>query len=530
MPENAAAEGGFGRDAPDRPDDNDRGGQREKEVAKAAESFDRAMDNANRPDRAPAAPSETTTVSDDDDDNSIDKLDDRNDTVAGPPEADAPPSSSSPAATDNKTTDESDEHGFLDRVDDTLTAPPTDAEGNARSTSPVSDRISNTGSYSFDEVGTFLGNLVGGPEITPERRQSLANGAGVIEGVIIEATYPKQAVSERLSALQGAAALADAELAVSMEVYERETTAEISDIDERIAEIDRQGISPLDAHIAKERIDLAQERDRLSKSLASPDAVEEELRGGDEKIGMRADTLEMVVTGRENLAKKINEKEAELKSAALPDVTFRNEELQALRDAKEGMLDLGFAYQGLVDQEVKLAAGETVHISRTRPQSWSEFLGSEVVGGMVGFGAGNLAKVPKYVDHLIDAISGTTVSQQLHGQQGEVLEGVVSVRRRDDGVYEITVSEPYNPNATWASKISHYEITVDKSITLTKQLFDGGNLSGRPHTIEGPRPADDLDLRTLTNGNIEIVDGTIRIAPDIREEAERIMLGRPSNP
>lgn len=76
-PENVAAEGGFGRDAPDRPDDNDRGGQREKDQAKAAESFDRAMDNANRPVRAPAAPSETTTVSDDDEGNSADKLVDK---------------------------------------------------------------------------------------------------------------------------------------------------------------------------------------------------------------------------------------------------------------------------------------------------------------------------------------------------------------------------------------------------------------------------------------------------------------------
>ena len=68
MPENAAAEGGFGRDAPSRPDENDRGGQREKEEAKAAEAFERSMDNAERPDRAPATPSTISPESDDDDD------------------------------------------------------------------------------------------------------------------------------------------------------------------------------------------------------------------------------------------------------------------------------------------------------------------------------------------------------------------------------------------------------------------------------------------------------------------------------
>ena len=496
MPENAAAEGGFGRDAPDRPDDNDRGGAREDKESKAekAESFERAVDNASRPDRAPTT--------------------------------DAPPGSTSPVDADDNTTDEPDERSVFDRVADALTSPPTDAEGNARPASPVADRINNTRNYSFNEAGAFLGNLVGGAEITLERHQSLANGAAVMDGVIIEASYPRQAAPEPLSPLQGAAGLADAELAVSMEVYERETTARISDIDERITEIDRQGISPLDAHIAKERIDLAQERDRLSENLASPEAVEEALRGGDEKIGMRADTLEMVVTGRKNLAKKINEKEAELKSAALPDVIFRNEELQALQDTKEGMLDLGLAYQGLVDQEAKLAAGDTVHISRTRPQSWSEFLGNEFVGGMAGFGAGNLAKVPKYVDHLIDTIAGTATSQQLHGQQGEVLEGVVSVRRRDDGVYEITVSEPHDPNATWASKISHYEIMQNGEIWSTGTRLDGGNLQGNPVVESYRERVDDLDLGALTNGNVEIIDGTIMIAPDLREQVELIMSGK----
>ena len=100
MPGNAAAEGGFGRDAPSRPDnDNNRGGAREDKESRAekAESFDRAMDNANRPDRAPAGPSETTSTleNDDDDGNGTDRPDDRTDRAAGPPGIGAPPSSTS---------------------------------------------------------------------------------------------------------------------------------------------------------------------------------------------------------------------------------------------------------------------------------------------------------------------------------------------------------------------------------------------------------------------------------------------------
>jgi len=153
MPENAAAEGGFGRDAPSRSDENDRGGQREKEEAR--ESFERAMDNANRPDRAPVAPSETTTVSDDDDDDNTDRSDDRQDHAAGPPGIGAPPSLPSPTDTTKEPddTENRDNRSVLDRLADALTAPPTDAEGNVRSTSPIADRIGNHSvNYNIDDL------------------------------------------------------------------------------------------------------------------------------------------------------------------------------------------------------------------------------------------------------------------------------------------------------------------------------------------------------------------------------------------
>ena len=305
--------GGAGNDSPGRGSDEDR----PSSTSSKAESSQAGMTGSERTQDAEAKSSVSFSES-------LSKAKAENERSESPNDDGG---QSTAADIDNNAVISHSDGGLIDSIADTLTAPPTDSEDNARSTSPVADRINNTKNYSFDEAGAFLGNLVSGSEITPERRQSLADGAAVIEGVIVEAAYPGPAAPKPLSPIQGVAGLADSELAVSMEVYERETTARIGEIDDRITEIDRQGISPIDAHIAKERIDLAQERDQLSEGLTSADAVEEALRGGDEKIGMRAETLEKVVTGRKNLEKLTEEKKAELKSAALPDVIFRNEEL-----------------------------------------------------------------------------------------------------------------------------------------------------------------------------------------------------------
>jgi hypothetical protein len=109
MPENAAAEGGFGRDAPSRSDDNDRGGARE-DREKAEKDFDRAMDNANRPDRAPASSPDTTAASDSDDD-------DNRPTDAG--DSSTAASTNTPSAPDAPEPDEEeDDRGFFDRAGD----------------------------------------------------------------------------------------------------------------------------------------------------------------------------------------------------------------------------------------------------------------------------------------------------------------------------------------------------------------------------------------------------------------------------
>lgn len=90
----------------DRPDDNDRGGSREDK-----ESFDRAMDNAERPDRAPAGPSEAATADENDDDKrSATDNDDRPDRAAGPPGIGAPPSSPSPSNVDEENEDSGQRH------------------------------------------------------------------------------------------------------------------------------------------------------------------------------------------------------------------------------------------------------------------------------------------------------------------------------------------------------------------------------------------------------------------------------------
>lgn len=138
MPKNAAAEGGFGRDAPSRSEDNNNGGVREeKERAKKAESFERAMDNINRPDRAPSVPTQTAAVSDDDD-NPTDKSDDQTNSVAGTRGIGTLPGSSALADADDD-----DDRGFFDRAGDAFGSFARDMQDFARD-NPRIDSHGNT--------------------------------------------------------------------------------------------------------------------------------------------------------------------------------------------------------------------------------------------------------------------------------------------------------------------------------------------------------------------------------------------------
>lgn len=167
--------------------DNDRGGSRE-----AKESFDRAMNNDDRPDRAPAAPAETTAASDDKDEPAAtDKPDDRPDRAAGPPGIGAPPSA--PDQPDQAETDDDDDNKPAS-AGGLFGGPAVDSYGNPRSTSPVADRINNTVSYDFDEVGRFLGRQVQQPDVTPKRSLALAEGAAVLDGAVVMPS-PREQIS-----------------------------------------------------------------------------------------------------------------------------------------------------------------------------------------------------------------------------------------------------------------------------------------------------------------------------------------------
>lgn len=240
--------GGPDRDT-DRPDDNDRGGSRDDKA-----SFDRAMDNANRPDRAPASPPESTTSTDEDDDqdaHTTDTPDDRSDRAAGPPGIGAPPSSTALNETSDET-DERDDRSFFDRVADTLSTPAVDSYGNRRSNSPVADRINNTKNYSLDAVANFFGAQVGPPDPTIEQSRALGQAAAVLDGyAIVPATMPANRPPQGTPAYDAAIAMANAEFGVSMEVMRHDLNRdidkavasydqEIAAIDDRLAEIDAE--------------------------------------------------------------------------------------------------------------------------------------------------------------------------------------------------------------------------------------------------------------------------------------------------
>ncbi|MGI9420706.1 MAG: hypothetical protein ACR2RA_23025 [Geminicoccaceae bacterium] len=117
-----------------------------------------------------------------------------------------------------------------------MSAPPTDALGNARSTSPVADRINNTENYSFDEVANYLGGQAQtGPAVTPEQSAALANGAAVIDGVAV----PPDLAALPSTPRDAAIALANAELSVDLQVQRHEidtlTANELDHIDGQLA-------------------------------------------------------------------------------------------------------------------------------------------------------------------------------------------------------------------------------------------------------------------------------------------------------
>ncbi len=526
MPENAAAEGGFGRDAPSRSDENDRGGQREKEEAKAKDTFDRAMDNANRPDRAPAAPSDTTAVSDDDnedDRNTTDKIDDRQDRVAGPPGIGAPPSSASPNDADKKT-DDTDDRGILDRVADTLTAPPTDAEGNARSTSPVADRVRNhTQNYSLSDLRNAFTD---DPGLTPEQSRALEEGAAVMEEVtVVPATYAKPTAPAPLSPLQSAAALADAELYVGAQVYQREAETRIGKIDERITNIDEQlhQSSPMGPgatlDLYDERNSLTLEREQLTNNVANTEATFEAIRGGGPPIGLSPEVLEKVVADRTELADRINPLQAELDAKDVTEITdlTRTAELRDLQIQSANRLSLGLSYQEVLDQEAKLAEGETITVSAKHP--YEDFVVERLVDGVLSLSpaAKGVGTAVKWGSKAIDN-APTTSGPQL------------TINRRDDGLYEVMqLTEPFTnapSNGVFESREVHYEFRPDGRVTVTKEVFNpvpGNPLPGERDRVvrDLNRPADDFDLEDVTHGRAAFIDGEIRISPAVRDAFER---------
>ena len=179
-----------------------------------------SLSNDERPDRAPATPSSGAGTNDPNDRPASpnDNGGGQSERAAGPPGIAAPPSGTTPTDTNPTDTNQGggqeNERGFFEGLSNVFTAPPTDASGNPRSTSPVSDRLNNTQSYSFSEVFGF------------------------------PAKSPREAAIE----------MANAEFGVSMEVMRRdmnlaidkkvgEYDQQIADLDQRLTEINEQ-LSP----------------------------------------------------------------------------------------------------------------------------------------------------------------------------------------------------------------------------------------------------------------------------------------------
>ena len=156
-----------------------------------------SLSNDERPDRAPATPSSGAGTNDPNDRPASpnDNGGAQSERAAGPPGIGAPPSGTTPTDTNPTDTNQGggqeNERGFFEGLADVFTAPPTDASGNPRSTSPVADRLNNTQSYSLDDLRSVF---VDDAPLTPEQSQALANGAAVMDGVMI-APNPREQIS-----------------------------------------------------------------------------------------------------------------------------------------------------------------------------------------------------------------------------------------------------------------------------------------------------------------------------------------------
>lgn len=252
---------------PDKPDTKD---TNDRSRSPNDDGGGRSMSNAERPDRAPPDTKDANDRPESPNDGGNEP-----ERSAGPPGIGAPPSSATPTDTNTNPTDPSqgdgqeNERGFFDGVADVFTAPPTDASGNPRSTSPVSDRLNNTVSYSTTEIFGF------------------------------PAKSPRDAAIE----------MANAEFGVGMEVMRRdmnlaidkkvgEYDQKIADLDKRLTEINEQlspktpngvgglgtvGFAPLeDARalmaegrtLTEQREALVDKRSDIDKARNLPDALD----------------------------------------------------------------------------------------------------------------------------------------------------------------------------------------------------------------------------------------------------------------
>ena len=154
-----------------------------------------SMNNDDRPDRAPADSSNVSNSTASDNGSRSPNDDDGGPSMNNDERPDRAPAGSTTASNDttpdtrsqspNENDKQQDERSFFDRATDVFTAPPTDASGNPRSTSPVADRLNNTVNYSFNDVADYLG-------LTPDQSRTLETSAAVMEGVVVTPTPKEQ--------------------------------------------------------------------------------------------------------------------------------------------------------------------------------------------------------------------------------------------------------------------------------------------------------------------------------------------------
>ena len=360
------------------------------------------------------------------------------------------------------------------------------------------------------------------------------DGDGIPDQQILLAGHPSDpagselTAEQRLAQLDGAVGLADAEFELQQQLVESEREAQLGALDTAIANLEQNGRGDLDQarllDLRRQRRDLDQ-RVRTENHLTNgPNPFRRERRGGGDIVALDGQSLGMVVEGRRRLLDDRRRLLAELSDDDPERFGEISAELHEIDRAWDSMLDLGYSYQELTEDEAKLNQGGSLVMYKSPTGSFEWLSQQGAAGGISGLFAGATKAVAR---RFVGPASGVIdVADWLLTTTVEADE-IVTVRPNDDGSHEVMISDNYIPAAGHASRMRYYRVDTDGRVLEQRIEEGGGNLGLHPRTTP-VNEYRDTDLSVESGGLVTVVDGRIRIKHEARRFLDEVVSGRGS--